>query len=156
MVAVALVLVAFGLFTGPIQSWTNGKLAPGVAQTRTGVQRSPATNGSFERTIATQKRLNRYFHAEVVPKLTTCWNRVEGVGMITFDFTYTKDAKGRWAFQKLSVSGPTLRKGQEAVALTCMQDSVRATSFPVEGIDGAEDNFVVHWSWPVPLPADAS
>jgi hypothetical protein len=156
VVAVALVLVAFGLFTGAIQSGANETLAPSAAQTRTGVQRSPATNGSFERTIATQKEINRYFDAEVSPKLRTCWSRVQGEGMITFDFTYTKDARGRWVWEKLGVRKSTLREGQDAVALACMQDSVRGTSFPTATFDTAEDKLLLHWNWPVPLPPDAS
>jgi hypothetical protein len=156
VVAVALVLVAFGLFTGAIRSGANGSLVPGVAQTRTGVQRSPATNGSFERTIATQKGINRYFDAEVFPKLRTCWNRLQGEGMITFDFTYTKDARGRWVWEKLGVRKSTLGKGQDGVALACMQDSVRGTSFPAATFDTAQNKLFLHWNWPVPLPADAS
>jgi hypothetical protein len=156
VVAVALVLVAFGLLTGAIQSGANRTLAPGAAQTPTGVQRSPATNGSFEKTVATQKEINRYFDAEVFPKLKTCWSRVQGEGMITFDFTYTKNAKGRWVFQKLGVRKSTLREGQDAVALACMLDSVRGTSFPAAVFDTAEDKLLLHWNWPVPLPADAS
>ena len=155
-VAVILVLIIVSMLAGPTRSWTNGKLSPGVAQTEKRMQTRSTTSGSFDRTIATQKRLNRYFHADVVPKLGTCWNRVQGRGEIAFDFSYMRDARDQWAFQKLGVGRSTLPKGQDAVALACMRDSVRATSFPPAEFDSGKKEFVVHWSWPVPFPTDAS
>lgn len=109
---------------------------------------------SLERTISTQQRINRYFHTDVVPKLKRCWNGVQGEGMISIQYTYTNDASGRWAWDALAVDTSTLSKGQDAIALECMEQSVRGTSFPVEGGDTG-DKFVVIWSWPVPFPADA-
>ena len=119
-------------------------------------ERQPTKEPSaFDRTIATQKRLNRYFHTAVVPKLRTCWNRVQGAGTIAIEFAYTRAGSG-WVPEKLGVHRSTLPRGQEAVALQCMQDSVHGTSFPVEQGDGAETKFAVTWSFPVPWPADAS
>jgi hypothetical protein len=125
-------------------------------QTPQAAERQPTKEPSaFDRTIATQKRLNSYFHTAVVPKLGTCWNRVQGTGTIAIEFTYTKAGSG-WVPERLGVHRSTLPRGQEAVALQCMQDSVRATSFPVEQGEGAQTKFAVTWSFPVPWPADAS
>jgi len=50
--------------------------------------------------------------------------------------------------------------GQDAVALQCMQEAVRGTSFPVEEGGSAVDSkrgargaskFVAYWNWSVPL-----
>jgi len=125
-------------------------------QTPQAAERQPTTQPSaFARTIATQKRLNRYFHAAVVPKLRACWNRVQGAGTVAIEFTYARAGSG-WVPERLGVHRSTLPRGQEAVALQCMQDSVRATSFPVEQGEAAQSKFVVTWSFPVPWPADAS
>jgi hypothetical protein len=75
--------------------------------------------------------------------------------MITLKYNYTKAAGGRWAFSTVGVQSSTLPKGQEIVALKCMQDSVRGTSFPVESNDASEKAFVLNWTWPVPFPKDA-
>ncbi len=109
----------------------------------------------LEKTITTQQRLNRYFHGEVVPKLKDCWSRVQGKGIIALKYTYTKGS-GKWMFDKLEVSQSTLPRGQDAVALRCMQDAVRGTSYPVEEGEGAQNSFVLNWSWPVPFPANAN
>ena len=34
--------------------------------------------GKLQESVATQKRINRYFQSEVMPKLKTCWERVQG------------------------------------------------------------------------------
>ena len=109
----------------------------------------------LQRTITTQQRINRYFHGSVIPKLTTCWNRVQGRGTIAIEHTYARDASGKWVVEKLAVGKSTLPRGQDAVALRCMQDAVRGSSFPVEGDDGDSKEYVVKWTWPVPFPANA-
>ena len=99
---------------------------PKVASRMTNEQR-------FQRTMTTQQRINRYFHGAVVPKLRNCWTRVQGRGTIEIEHTYTRDASGKWVVEKLAVGKSTLPRGQDAVALQCMQNSVRGTSFPAEG-----------------------
>ena len=106
-------------------------------------------------TVATQQRLNHHFHGDVVPKLKTCWEGVNGKGDISFKYTYTKARSGRWMFEKLAVESSTLPAGQDAVALKCMQNSVSGASFPVEEADATETTYTIHWSWPVPFPVDA-
>ena len=131
-------------------------VSPGGVRLPVTAPSQPTTQPSaFDRTIATQKRLNRYFHTAVVPKLRACWNRVQGAGTVAIEFTYARAGSG-WVPERLGVHRSTLPRGQEAVALQCMQDSVRATSFPVEQGEGAQSKFVLTWSFPVPWPADAS
>ncbi len=107
-----------------------------------------------ERTVATQTGINRYFHSDVIPKLRSCWNKLQGQGMIGIEHTYRR-AGNTWVSDKLATGSSTLPKGQEAIALKCMTDSVRGTSFPAEENEGSAKSFVLKWNWPVPLPANA-
>jgi hypothetical protein len=107
-----------------------------------------------ERTVATQTRINHHFHNDVIPKLRSCWSKLRGQGMIGIEHAYRK-AGNIWVSDKLATSNSTLPKGQEAIALKCMTDSVRGTSFPVQDDEGSAKSFVLKWNWPVPLPANA-
>lgn len=109
---------------------------------------------SFKRSVATQKRLNRYFHDQVVPKLEDCWGRIQGKGTIEVKYTFVKDEKGGWVFERLEGGSSSLPEGQDHVALACMQEAVTATSFSYEEEDSKAESFVVYWNWPVPLPAN--
>lgn len=109
----------------------------------------------LQRTITTQQRLNRYFHGDIVPKLKNCWSRVQGQGTIQIDHNYAKNASGKWVVKELTVGKSTLPRGQEAVALRCMQEAVRGSSFPVATDDGDSNEYVLRWTWPVPFPANA-
>jgi hypothetical protein len=112
-----------------------------------------AREAALKQTVATQKRLNRYFHSAVVPKMKQCWARVQGAGVISIEFTYTR--KGRqWAWEKLAGRKSTLPRDQDAVALRCMEQAVRSTSFSVAD-DDKGDKYMIVWNWPVPWPADA-
>jgi len=111
---------------------------------------------ALQKTTMTQQRLNRYFHAEVMPNLTNCWSRLQGRGTIEIAHSYTKDVSGKWIADKLTVGKSTLPRGQDAVALQCMQDSVRGTSFSSDSGDGKGDRYLVNWTWPVPFPSDAT
>ncbi len=128
---------------------------PSSPQT-TQVATFPTAEQRLERTFITQQRINRYFHGEVIPKLKNCWNGVKGRGSIEIEHTYRKDASGKWIAGKLNVAKSSLPRGQDAVALQCMQESVRATSFPVEGGDGQVSSYTVNWTWPVPFPVNAT
>lgn len=112
-------------------------------------------SGSLKQSVATQKRLNRYFHDTVVPKIETCWKNIQGKGTIEMKYFYAKDGKGGWEFQKLDVGESSLPEGQDAVALACMQGAVSNTSFPEEAGDDQESYFI-SWHWPVPFPVDAA
>ena len=111
--------------------------------------------GHLKESLATQKRINRYFHSVVVPELKTCWERVQGKGMIEMKYLYEHDSKGAWAFKKVEVGKSNLPEGQDAIALSCVRKAVTATSFPRESLDSGE-SYCIHWSWPVPLPQDTA
>jgi hypothetical protein len=102
-----------------------------------------------------QNELNRHFSdAVVTPTLRACWSSLQGDGAIVFDFTYRRSGS-RWAFDKIALIKSNLPAGQDEVALLCMQDSVGPSSFSakVAGLREAHgQNFVVRWTWPVPLP----
>ena len=111
--------------------------------------------GELKESVATQKRINSYFHSIVVPRVKTCWARVQGTGTIEMKYWYEADAKGGWVFKTLEVGKSNLPKGQDAIALACMQNAVTATSFPREASDSGE-SYLINWDWPVPLPPDAA
>ena len=68
--------------------------------------------------------------------------------------TATCRAGGDWEFSKLEVGRSDLPEGQAAVAARCMQEAVAGTRFPAEERDEGE-TYLINWSWPVPLPANA-
>ncbi len=119
------------------------------------MQPSPNLEGGrLKESVATQKRINRYFHTVVVPKLNTCWNQVQGNGTIEMRYWFKDDEKGAWTVKTLSSGKSNLSKGQDEVALACMQKAVAGTSFPREGDSGA--SYFIDWNWPVPMPPDAA
>lgn len=103
--------------------------------------------------IASQNRLNRYFHQDVLPKAKACWSRLQGEGTIDLEFIYKRTGT-RWAWERLSVAGSTLREDQKSLAQRCMEASVKGTSFRAEDDDGEAAEFLVDWRWPVPWPED--
>jgi len=114
----------------------------------------PGITSSFEETVALQNRINRYFHAQVIPKLRECWRGIQGEGIITMAHSYKKDGKGGWVPGELTVSKSMLLKQQDHEALVCMREAVKDTSMPVGKIEQEETEFVLHWTWPVPLPSE--
>ena len=130
-----------------------------VSQTQSPITQTPQTMPTaqeqqldLERSATTQKQINRYFHKDVIPKLKDCWARVKGQGAVEIKYTYRRDAAGKWIADRLAISSSTLPAGQDAVALQCMQDSVRSTTFAVENTDSSQSKYVLYWSWPVPFP----
>lgn len=114
-----------------------------------------ANEQRLQTTITTQQQLNRYFHVSVIPKLKACWSHVQGQGTIDIEHNYVRDQSGKWVAKELTVVRSTLPRGQEAVALQCMQNAVRATSFTVMGDDGDSKEYALRWTWPVPFPPNA-
>jgi len=112
-------------------------------------------NGRLKESVATQKKINRYLHTVVVPKLKTCWDRVQGNGTIEIKYRYEDNAKGEWEFKRLEGGKSNLPKGQAEIALACMQKAVTATSFPREKSETGA-SYLINWDWPVPLPPDAA
>jgi hypothetical protein len=116
------------------------------------ISRTPEQQLTLERAVTTQRKFNRYFQKDVItPKLKDCWARIKGRGSVEIQYTYQKDATGRWTADHVAVSSSTLPRGQEVVALQCMQDSVRGTDLPS---DSSESTYTLYWSWPVPMPAN--
>lgn len=110
--------------------------------------------GKLQESVATQKRINRYFQSEVMPKLKTCWERVQGVGTIEIVYRYENDTRGGWVLKTLEAGKSDLPESQNATALACMQNAVMGTSFPREASDTG-DSYLINWAWPVPMPPDA-
>lgn len=121
-----------------------------ATQIRQTISRTPEQQLTLERTVSTQRKFNRYFQKDVTPKLKDCWARIKGRGSVEIKYTYQKDATGKWIADHLVVSSSTLPRGQEFVALQCMQDSVRGTNLPS---DSGESTYTLYWNWSVPLPA---
>ena len=131
------------------------------SQTRSAITQTPQTMTTTqeqqlvrEKSSASQKRLNHYFHGDVIPKLKDCWRRIKGQGTVEIQHTYRRDATGKWVADNLAVINSTLPAGQDAVALQCMQASVRGTTFPRQSSDSSQGRYVAYWNWPVPFPRD--
>ena len=122
-----------------------------VTQIPQSISRDPDQQLSLERTVSTQRLFNRYFQKDVAPKLKDCWARIKGRGSVEIQYTYRKDATGKWTTDHLAVSRSTLPRGQESVALQCMQDSVRGTNLPSES---GESTYTLYWNWSVPIPSN--
>lgn len=147
MVGVALTLV------GLVAASSQTRRTPDVSQT--GTARAQLQQAQLAKAVTTQQRLNRYFHADVMPKLKNCWNSVQGKGSIELEHNYKKGPDGRWATTGVALIKSALPRGQEAIALRCMQVATRGTSFPAEGSDAAT-TYTIKWSWPVPFPSNAA
>lgn len=118
-----------------------------------GQSQSAPKNPRFEATVTAQKRINRYFHGSVVPRLKSCWGRLSGKGTIEMRYVYDNGAKG-WSFRSIQASRSDLSRDQEKAAVACMQQAVAGTSFPKEKTEKAK-SFSISWAWPIPLPPDA-
>lgn len=138
---------------GLVAASSQTRRTPDVSQTgMTSVQLQKA---QLEKAVTTQQQLNRYFHAAVIPKLKNCWSSVKGKGSIELEHNYKKGSDGRWATTGVTLIKSALPRGQEAIALRCMQGATRGTSFPAEGSDAAT-TYAIKWTWPVPFPSNAA
>lgn len=115
-------------------------------------------------TAEREARLSQYFERDVTPRLRKCWDQIKGEGKIAFTLRYQK-TDASWTWEKLAVSSSSLSKEQDAIAVRCVEESVRATSFPMSPDDQPRDSlgkvvaatgFNLNWSFPVPLPGTAS
>ena len=107
-----------------------------------------------EEAVATQERLRAYFHTDVMPWLRECWGDLEGQGHILIRHHYEQNDEGRWAPASLESVESSLAEDQYEGVLGCMHKAVDGTSFPVGEWDRGQDEFVLYWKWPVPLPTD--
>ena len=136
-------------FTVPAALLTLVLSPPAFGQTR-----QAGDDARRKAAVDTQKRINRYFHGTVVPKLKPCWGKVSGKGTVEFRYLYSDNGKGKWAFKTIQASKSDLPKDQEKAAVACMQGAVAATSFPKEKTEKAR-SYSISWVWPVPFPPDA-
>jgi hypothetical protein len=109
--------------------------------------------GRLKESVEAQKTINRYFQDVVIPKLKPCWDRLQGTGTIEMTFAYVKAAEG-WANETVEAGESSLSPEQRAAAAKCMQEAVQGTSLPIPS-RGSDESYALHWSWPVPLPANA-
>ena len=120
---------------------------------------SPEQLAAKER--AAEARLTSYFGGILTPGLRGCWERVQGGGVVAFALTY-ENRGGAWGLAEMHATSSTLAADQDAVAAACVRDAVKGASFPVDKTDtafrggAASTRFLVNWSFPVPLPADAT
>jgi hypothetical protein len=119
------------------------------------VRPQPTKDDSAERTEAAQQRIAGAFYSSIVPKMKSCWVRVNGKGAVQFKYTYRKQGND-WVWQGVELDGTSLEKGQEAAALQCMQEAASGSTFPVtpEEVARNSNELVIYWGWPVPLPKD--
>ena len=115
----------------------------------------PVQATSAQRIIATQNRVNRYFHKTVMPRLSTCWAGLKGPGTLDVEIGFKRDAD-RWAAGESRSRGTTLPKGEDEAAFKCLAEAMRDTDFPVEPTDREAQYFQVNWTFPVPFPRDAN
>lgn len=147
-------IVGVGLtLVGLVAASSQTRRTPDLSQT--GTTRAQLQQAQLKKTVTTQQRLNRYFHADVIPKLKNCWSSVRGKGSVELEHKYKKGPDGRWATTGVALTKSALPKGQEAIALRCMQGATRGTSFPAEGSDAAT-TYTIKWTWPVPFPSNAA
>lgn len=142
---VTAILFGIGLVVGFSKTRSRVTQIPGT------ISRTPEQQLALDRTVTTQRRFNRYFQRDLAPKLKDCWSRIKGKGSVEIQYTYRKDSTDKLVTERVAVTSSTLPRGQEAVALQCMQDSVRGTTFPGES---SESTYTLYWNWSVPLPSN--
>lgn len=113
------------------------------------------SESSFKETATLQAHVNGYFHAQVIPRLTGCWERLDGQGTVQLLHRYAKDRGGDWAPQKVEVRNSTMGAEVSRAAAECMEQAVRGTTLPKKGIATAERDLFLYWTWPVPFPPEA-
>ena len=110
--------------------------------------------GSVDKNTAAQNRINSFFYAALVPKLQSCWGRVQGKGEVGFKYTFRREGTN-WRWQQQEIEDTTIPQPQAQIAQQCMQEAARESSFPMEAAEAERKatEMVIHWTWPVPLPS---
>jgi hypothetical protein len=106
---------------------------------------------SYEHVIEKQNRVNRYFHGSVVPKMMNCWESLSGKGSVSVALNFSRQAD-KWSAGDSKLLASTLDKGQDRIALHCLQEAVRGTAFATAAADREAKELLVNWSFPVPWP----
>jgi hypothetical protein len=130
-----------------------------AACSKTPKQENPPYPSFSDKGVGAQQRIGRYLQDSVVaPKLRACWGQLKGEGAVAADLTYRKSGDS-WTFDSVTVKKSSLPKDQDAIAQRCIEESARATTFPVdakEELEKAAGQFIVRLGWPVPLPAEGT
>jgi len=90
--------------------------------------------------------------------LRSCWGQLQGEGAVATDLTYRKSGND-WTLENVKLTKSTLPPGQDAIAQRCIEESARATTFPVDSkqeLEMAAPEFIVRLGWSVPLPAEGT
>jgi hypothetical protein len=108
--------------------------------------------------IAVEDRINRYFHAQVIPALLKDWPSLRGRGTIVVKHNYRRRGNEGWVPGTLApygkmLPGDDLSDDLLKQALRLLRRAVKGTSFPTERWDGDESAFALYWGWPVPFPS---
>jgi hypothetical protein len=121
------------------------------------VEAAKAARTSVDKTTHGRNRINSFFYAAVVPKLQPCWSKVQGQGAIVFKYTYRRVGMN-WVAEGQDLGKSNLPPEQQKLALQCMQDATRDTSFPMEAIETtySVNEMTLYWDWPVPFPQDVT
>jgi hypothetical protein len=103
-----------------------------------------------------RKRLSGYLGSKVTPEFRDCWAKLRGEGALAIDLEFRK-VERTWVFDRALLKQSSLEKGQEAVAVGCLETVVRGTSFEADltdSLEAAGPRMVARQGWPVPLPAE--
>ena len=117
----------------------------------------PVTDSTqkLEQVVVEQDRVNRYFQSRVVPNLLPCWNDLHTKGTISVQVEYRR-VGDRWVADNASIESSTFAKGEDQIALRCLQAAIQETSFKDAAGDGQAKAYRVHWALPVPWPKDTA
>ncbi len=111
----------------------------------------PITRKPENDVIETQKMINRYFHKNVIPKLSNDWKNLKGDGKITFEYLYENDGNGSWVFKKINIDTSTILNKQNEMALKIMKAAVSGTKF-ITNNNETEKKYFLYWTWPIHFP----
>lgn len=106
--------------------------------------------------VELRKRLSATLGSRVTPELRDCWAKLQGDGAVAVDLEFRK-ADEAWAFDRVLLKQSSLEKGQDAVAVACLETALRGSSFEVDAADSLEaagERMVARQGWPVPLPVE--
>lgn len=130
----------------------------GCTQTPKEETKRPAHAFSDNGAAASQRISVSLQEPAVAAKLRSCLSQLKGEGLVGTSLRYRKSGSS-WAFDDVRVTKTSLPQGQDATVQTCIQESVRGTSFSVdskEELETAAAEFVVKLGLSIPLPKEGT
>jgi len=107
---------------------------------------------SEQEALETQRNVNRYFHSQVIPKLSHGWAELKDTDKyVTYHYEYVK-RHNRWQFNQMDKVESTLSPHNDTVAQRFMAKAVVGSSFPIEKRMEKDSVFNLYWTWPMPFP----